>query len=216
MSDETKGKSLLENAYRLATPDDNIAYYRDFSDSYDQDFADSLGFALPTEVARVFLARRMDDQGPVADLGCGTGLVGEALHGKVSEIDGLDISTEMLSVARSKGVYNALVQIDLTKSVEGYEQAYGAVLSSGTCTHGHLGPDAIDMALKLGRADCLFVLSVNLVHFDTFGFERKFSSLFDRNAISGFQTEDVAIYANTNHDHSRDRALIVSFRKSSD
>ena len=125
MSDETKGKSLLENAYRLATPDDNIAYYRDFSDSYDQDFADSLGFALPTEVARVFLARRMDDQGPVADLGCGTGLVGEALHGKVSEIDGLDISTEMLSVARSKGVYNALVQIDLTKSVEGYEQAYG-------------------------------------------------------------------------------------------
>ncbi|RUS84366.1 hypothetical protein EGW08_007898 [Elysia chlorotica] len=43
------------------------------------------------------------------DLGCGTGLVGEALYASgFTQLDGLDPSQGMLDVARSKGIYGEL------------------------------------------------------------------------------------------------------------
>ena len=174
---EDKGKSLLENAYRLSTPEDNIAYYREFSSTYDQDFAEALGFALPHLVVEQFQKLKTSADSPIADLGCGTGIVGEALGTSSGPIDGMDISNEMLSAAAGKDVYRDLLQVDLTKSVTPHEGNYGAVLSSGTFTHGHLGPEAIDMAMRLGKAGCLFVLSINRLHYQKLGFAAKFKAL---------------------------------------
>src|SRR5439155_10121717 len=52
-----------------------------------------------------------------ADLGCGTGRTGAWLqaHG-VPAIDGVDLTPEMLAVARSKGIYRRLVEADITSS----------------------------------------------------------------------------------------------------
>lgn len=212
-NNKSEGQVLLEGAYGLTTPEDNVTFYRDFSESYDSDFADALGFTLPAQVAQTYMLSRIQGDVPIADLGCGTGLVADALGDLAADIDGFDISVEMLEKAGLKGIYRDLFQIDLTKSVEGHEDVYMAVLCSGTFTHGHLGPDAIDMALLLGQTECLFVLSVNLIHYDTLGFGDKFMSLIESDAIKDFHKEEVAIYANSDHDHSADRALIVSFRK---
>ena len=150
---------------------------------------------------------------PIADLGCGTGIVGEALGASSGPVDGMDISKEMLNAAAGKDVYRDLLQVDLTKSVTPHQDIYGAVLSSGTFTHGHLGPEAIDMAMLLGKAGCLFVLSINQQHFQTMGFDAKFETLQHTNAIHNFITTEVDIYTKQDHDHSGDKALIVSFRK---
>ncbi|MGH2587273.1 MAG: class I SAM-dependent DNA methyltransferase [Dehalococcoidia bacterium] len=49
-----------------------------------------------------------------ADLGCGTGRTGAWLHQHgVGEIDGVDLTPEMLALARAKGVYRRLVEADL-------------------------------------------------------------------------------------------------------
>jgi SAM-dependent methyltransferase len=46
-----------------------------------------------------------------ADLGCGTGRTGAWLRRRgVAEIDGVDLTPEMLAVARAKGVYRRLVE----------------------------------------------------------------------------------------------------------
>lgn len=208
-----KGKSLLENAYDLASPADNVAYYRQFSSTYDEDFADTLGFALPQIVVQIFQKYSTQTDTPIADLGCGTGLVGVELSAKHGAVDGLDISLEMLATAEAKNVYRHLIEVDLTKSVDTLKAKYGAVLSSGTFTHGHLGPDAIDAAISLGKSKCLFVLSINKDHFETHGFGDKFRALQSESQITEFSTEEVAIYSKSDHEHSGDRALIVSFRK---
>ena len=213
MGSEDKGKSLLENAYRLSTPEDNVAYYREFSSTYDQDFAESLGFALPRLVVDTFLKRKSSADTPIADLGCGTGIVGTTLGASSGPVDGMDISQDMLATAAKKHVYRNLYQVDLTKNVDGHGGHYGAILSSGTFTHGHLGPDAINMALRLGSRDALFVLSINLVHFDSLGFAAKFDALKKSGAIVDFNTSEVGIYTKQDHDHSGDKALIVDFRK---
>ena len=210
---EDKGMSLLENAYQLSTPEDNLAYYREFSSSYDEDFVKVLGFALPRLVVERFLHLKSAQDTPIADLGCGTGVVAETLNNVAGPIDGMDISPAMLDTAASKNVYRGLHQVDLTKTVESHEGNYGAVLSSGTFTHGHLGPDAINMALKLGTNGCLFVLSINQVHYYSHGFAAKFNELLETGIISDFSTVEVDIYTNQDHDHSADKALIVDFRK---
>jgi SAM-dependent methyltransferase len=51
------------------------------------------------------------------DLGCGTGRTGVWLRNKsVSSIDGVDVTPEMLAVARSKEVYHRLIEADVSRT----------------------------------------------------------------------------------------------------
>ena len=62
-------------------------------------------------VAAEQLSQKLKDFGykndaSILDLGCGTGLVGEHLHRHgYTNIDGLDLSPELLQVAQAKGIY---------------------------------------------------------------------------------------------------------------
>ena len=77
------------------------------------------------------------------DLGCGTGVAGVRLarHG-FEMIDGVDISPAMLEVAAQLGVYRHLLTADLTQPLT-IEHRYGASVSAGTFTTGHVGADAV-------------------------------------------------------------------------
>ena len=46
--------SDLDAAYRLKTPEDSVRLYRDWSGSYDADFAQAQGYRLPAAVAEGF------------------------------------------------------------------------------------------------------------------------------------------------------------------
>jgi len=50
-----------------------------------------------------------------ADLGCGTGRTGAWLRGQgVARIDGIDLTPEMLAIARSRSIYERLAQADVS------------------------------------------------------------------------------------------------------
>jgi ubiquinone/menaquinone biosynthesis C-methylase UbiE len=51
----------------------------------------------------------------ILDLACGTGRIGAWLKGRTSAvIDGVDLTAEMLDVARGKGIYRTLIHADVT------------------------------------------------------------------------------------------------------
>ena len=64
-------------------------------------------------------------------------------------LDGLDLSSQMLNEARRKGVYKELIQADLSESLDLTPSAYGAVISSGTFTHSHVDANALDRIAHL-------------------------------------------------------------------
>ena len=66
---------------------DSRRLYRDWSDSYDTEFARTQDYRLPGLVADAFHAA--GGQGKVLDVGAGTGLLAEHLGGLV--VDGIDI-----------------------------------------------------------------------------------------------------------------------------
>lgn len=204
-------KPNLDSAYALETPDDNRALYADWAQTYDIDFAESMDYRLPQIVAEILAQFR--PEGPVLDVGAGTGLVGQHLARESSaEIHALDISPQMLAVAMGKGVYARAIEADLTQELVLPEEMYGAVVSSGTFTHGHVGPDAIDKLLGVAEVGAPFVLAVNAEHFAARGFTAKFAQL--THCIKGFELREVAIYGDgADAAHVNDTAKIAVFQK---
>jgi SAM-dependent methyltransferase len=211
MPPKAPGQSILENAYRLATPGDNAAYYDVFAPTYDTDFVAQMGYQYPKAIADAYRRAATANDTPIVDIGCGTGLVAAELALPDAAIDGMDISPEMLAVAGQKALYRSLGIVDLTGPLA--PDTYGAVLSSGTFTHGHLGPQPLRGLLTIARPGALFIIGVNQHHFKAQNFAAVLDAMVAAGAITPVKLNTINIYSNPGHDHSNDRALIVKYRK---
>jgi SAM-dependent methyltransferase len=207
-------KPDVDAAYALNGTDDVKALYRDWARTYDADFIDAMGYIYPTEIARIFSERRQEGDAPALDIGCGSGAVAEAVaaHGRV-EIDGLDLSPEMLAVARAKGLYRDCIEGDLLARLPIPDAAYGALLSAGTFTHGHVGPAALEEILRVARPGAFLCLGINAEHFQAHGFGAALDGLAAEGRIGQPDYVDCPVYTGTNHDHAAIRALVAVFRK---
>ena len=192
MSDEVLG---LDEAYSVKTPDDNRRLYAKWAATYESSFVDAKQYRYPKAIAEVF-----NDVLPpvtrVLDIGTGTGLTGmyvTRLRPKVV-IDGMDISPEMLAQAKLKTreddsvVYRALYERDLTRAVPNENEPYEALFSSGTFTHGHLGPECLRNLLPLLAHNGWLVVGVNNEHFESKGFAGELESLV---ALGAIQTPEI-------------------------
>jgi predicted TPR repeat methyltransferase len=211
MTAKSPGQDLLENAYKLETPADNSAYYDSYAPTYDTDFVERLGYHYPMAIAEAY--RDGLQEIPVADIGCGTGAVAVALGLPRDQIDGMDISSEMLAVAAGKALYRSLYQVDLTGPLDSMPHDYGTVLSAGTFTHGHLGPGPLRGLLDIARPGGLFIIGVNQAHYTNHDFAATLDALKAEGRIGPVTITSTRIYAKDGHDHSDDRALILQYRK---
>ncbi len=208
----------LQDAYAVKTPDDNLALYRDWADTYDSEFAGPRGYQYPQLIADIFARNANENDGPVLDVGAGTGLVAAALieHPDTDPdlaIDGIDISPEMLAVSKEKDIYQRLFEVDLTKPVDLPDDYYGAVISAGTFTHGHVGPDALYELIRMARQGALFVIGVNGTAFDKYHFGSGFASLQADGYTTPLEFVRVQYYANADDDHADDQGYTAVFRK---
>lgn len=202
----------LGAAYALETPQDNLRLYAGWADSYDRTFAADMDYQMPDLVAWT-LVEAAPDAATVLDVGAGTGLVAQALPPPVrGRIDALDISPEMLKVAMGKGLYRQAIKADLTQDLPLGDGCYEAIVSAGTFTHGHVGPDALHELLRVARPGCIFVLAINKEHFEARGFAAKFAEL--EPDIEGLDLRNVQIYGvKATGPHKDDQALIAVFTK---
>lgn len=207
-------KPDLSGAYALSGPDSVRALYADWADSYDEDFAQGMDYRLPAETAAAFL-RAGPPEGALLDVGAGTGLLAAALRGLGHQgpIDAMDLSDAMLARARRKGIYRNLIAADVTKPLPC--GGYAGITSSGTFTHGHVGPEALGPMLDALIPGAIVAISVNQGIWDSLGFAEAFATLGNR--ITGLDQREVAIYGQAalsrDPSHAADRALIVTFRK---
>ena len=210
MSDD---KPDLKTAYGLKTPEDSKRLYAEWAWDYDESFAAREDYQLHIHTARAFVGA--GGQGPVLDVGAGTGLCGAILADLgVGPLDATDISAEMLDRAMRKDVYRDAIVADITEGIHVPPASYAGIVSSGTFTHGHVGPEAIDELLRVARPGAQFALSVNMEHFRQDGFADKLRQLETDHAISCLNLHETRIYgdlaAGANKD---DTAFILLFEK---
>ena len=81
-------------------------------------------------------------------MGHGTGLVGEELHQRgYKNIDGIDLSADMLSVAKAKDIYGSLYKSAVgsleCKDLCVAAKLYGTAISVGVFTSKHVGIESL-------------------------------------------------------------------------
>ena len=139
----------VTRARSMQTPDDAVRLYDSWAADYDHDVFEVMGFVGTDRIADLLAAHAPDRDQPVIDLGCGTGAAGVRLaHHGFGSIDGVDISPAILDAAALLGVYRHLFTADLTQSLT-IDRRYGASISAGTFTTGHVGADAIPSLVTL-------------------------------------------------------------------
>ena len=186
-----------DEAYRLATSSDHESFYDNWAKTYDQDFALATKYIYPQKIADILHSRLDCTELTIADLGCGTGLIAAALQKRSWSIDGFDISAGMLEEAKKKRLYRNLIQLDLKTVKEYPDISYSVIVSSGTFTLGHLGPDVIKNMLKLCADQALCLIGVNLEHFENLGFQSTFTELQSQKRIENFEIIPIPIYEDT-------------------
>jgi predicted TPR repeat methyltransferase len=140
----------IARARSIASAAEAAAVYADWAPTYDEDVFGRLGFTGSARIAELLAAHLPGRTAPVLDLGCGTGAVGVRLAELgLTTIDGVDLSPEMLAIAGQTGAYRRLTVADLTANDADLGAEYGATVSAGTFTSGHVGPAAVPRLLEV-------------------------------------------------------------------
>jgi len=195
---------LLAAAYSLDGPEASRSLYARWADTYDSSFIAASKYVYHDHVAGVFAENAQRTVAPtdrLVDIGCGTGVAGLALrHCGFVAIDGIDISPEMLQQASTKqhdgtAVYSNLIEADLTQPLAIATGTYAGAVSTGTFTHGHVGPAALAEVVRILRPGAIAAIGINAAHFSAFDFGPTLDELVGAGRISGLQLIDVPIYA---------------------
>ena len=98
----------------------------------------------------------------ILDLGCGTGLVGEAFKDLAAggHLAGLDIAPRMIEAARARGLYDDLILGDLETVLHAQGAAYELILAADTMIYlGDLAPAFSGVAKRL-EPDGFYIFAV--------------------------------------------------------
>ena len=155
--------------------------------------SDVRGYIAP-EVAATAFMKVLQEQHfsltcKILDVGAGTGLVAQHLkkHG-FSNIDALDSSAEMLSVARENSLYTNYIQGELGpgRRVGIETRAYDCAISVGLFTIAHVrgegAMDEIARVVRKGGLVCFTVREDAMEQEECYGYETKMKELCDRGA----------------------------------
>ena len=149
---------------RVVPPDAVSTLFDRYADRFDTHLVDRLEYRVPEELADAVKAT-IQKAGPrqlldVLDLGCGTGLCGPLLRPIARRLSGVDLSSGMLEKARSRGVYDRLIEDDIVSAMHKAQKSFDLLVAADVLIYiGDLVP-AFEAASQCLRAEGLFAFSV--------------------------------------------------------
>ena len=123
-----------------------------FAPDFDDQLTGELEYQVPSilaETAKDYCTSANGDL-DILDLGCGTGLCGEAVKDLAKRLDGVDLSGEMLKLARKRRVYKTLTKSEVVTYMDKTRRSYDLVLGA-------------DVFVYFGLLDELFVSVANVL-----------------------------------------------------
>ena len=141
-------RSLLAEAeHALGEPRSDARYVRhlfdQFSANYDSRMLAQLQYRAPLSLRQFadFLGLGGTKRHAILDLGCGTGLMGEAVSDWAHRLDGVDLSPQMVQKARARGIYDELCVADICDWLGEPGRRYDLIFAADTVVYlGDLAP----------------------------------------------------------------------------
>lgn len=133
--------------------------YKDFAKSYEERMLQDLGYKGPERLKDALRSVIGERRGlDVLDLGCGSGLSGIALKPFAAELTGIDLSPEMLELARKRNIYDRLETGEITAWLANTQKQFDIIASLDCLIYfGDLGPIVSAAAKKLRAGGALFL-----------------------------------------------------------
>ncbi len=182
MSD-TERSGRLQSTYSTNTATDaqsgqEVAeIYDNWAEDYERRIL-SYGYSTPAVTAWFFGRYVRPEDGTVLDAGAGTGLMGQVLAPLgYRDLIGVDISENMLELARKKGVYRELRPMELGGRLDLPTDAFAAVVSTGVFAAGHAPPESFDELIRATKPGGYVIFSVRTDVYIDGGFKEKQEAL---------------------------------------
>ncbi|MDJ0622165.1 MAG: class I SAM-dependent methyltransferase [Desulfocapsaceae bacterium] len=154
-------KQIHKKVLEAKTTEELMDAYENWADQYDSDLLIEMGYQAPAITTSIFKKHLAVGDSKILDVGCGTGVVGMLLtQSGYTSVDGLDYSQGMLNKAKQKKIYSSLIQADLTKPLDIESNLYDAIISVGTFTLGHVGPDAFAELIRITKPGGILCFTV--------------------------------------------------------
>jgi len=153
-------ESFLDKIYKLNSTNSSKELYDKWAPFYDKELNKNQ-YVTPYRCAQALSNFAKDKEIKILDVGCGTGLSGFSLRKfGFNNIDGLDLSKEMLKVALNKKIYQMLFNLDLN-NLSKFKKKYDAIIAAGVISQAHANPDTISNSLSLLNNKGLMIFSIN-------------------------------------------------------
>ncbi|MGD9638243.1 MAG: methyltransferase domain-containing protein [Alphaproteobacteria bacterium] len=119
-----------------------------YADNFDESLVEKLNYTVPTkiadEISKIAAKQKID----ILDLGCGTGLAGEAVKNFAQILWGIDISPNMVEIAKNKNIYDDLIVSNISEIT--IEQKFDVVIAG-------------DVLVYFGELETIFSLASSLL-----------------------------------------------------
>ncbi|BHH82082.1 tetratricopeptide repeat protein [Desulforhopalus sp. 52FAK] len=161
----------LTGAEVTSSPDDYVQeVFDNYSDHYEDSLVKELEYAVPEKIQEIVITgttwKKKFHYG--LDLGCGTGLSGEAFLQNVAGFDGVDLAPKMVEIARRKEIYSSLYVSGINEFLSQNVGPYDFVLAADV--FGYLGDLEETFSLLYNRTteDVLFCFSTEATAGDSY------------------------------------------------
>jgi predicted TPR repeat methyltransferase len=144
--------ALRDEAPPARAPNECIEQiYRGFSAYYEKQMREDLGYTGPERLDDGIKAVLGDRRGlKILDLGCGSGLSGTVLKGRASELTGVDLSPEMIELARGRNLYDTLEVAEITDWLKRNKESYDLIAACDCLIYfGDIGQVVVPAAAHL-------------------------------------------------------------------
>jgi predicted TPR repeat methyltransferase len=157
-----------------------VDYVKNLFDNYalqfDTHLKEILAYKIPTVLRETMTPFLTKKKYKILDLGCGTGLSGEPFKEIAATLTGVDISNKMLLQAKTKNIYDRLIEKEITHALSELNETYEIILCIDTLVYfGDLNELFSKIALCLennglfGFSIELATKSANAYHLQTTG-----------------------------------------------
>jgi predicted TPR repeat methyltransferase len=170
------------NALHTNNKEELEELYKVWADNYDHDVVKVIGYVGHSITTELLMKYVDNSKAKILDAGCGTGLVGEVLHErKFKNIVGIDFSQTMLDQALKKNVYQSLALSDLTEKLAFKDNTFDAIVSAGTFTCGHVGPEAFSELIRVTKTGGYISFTVRDQEWNRLPYEKTIRELEEKN-----------------------------------
>jgi predicted TPR repeat methyltransferase len=135
--------------------------YKNFAASYESRMCEDLKYAGPERLQDGIRAVIGDKSGlAILDLGCGSGLMGANTRWRAASLTGIDLSPEMIELARARNIYDRLELAEITGWLDQDGTLFDLIVSSDCLIYfGDLGTVVASAARRL-KPGGLFAFSM--------------------------------------------------------